>query len=246
MATRASCHRCVYAHLDRALWMRSLGTGWAAGPTCGNQPESPGLMKACPVGAVCRNYRVRPPVPEGEGVKTIPLGDGLYAYVDAADFEWLNQWRWGTKGGYAARHEKRNGKRRVVLMHREIMKPPKGKIVDHGNGNKYDNTRANLRNTTHQVNQHNTRKRAGGSSIYKGVARCKATGRWRAGLDCRKEHYSLGRFDSEVEAARAYDYKAAQVFGESARPNFPEEWPVKRRRQVHARWLRERAKQKAV
>jgi len=112
------------------------------------------------------------------------------------------------------------------LMHREIMKPPKGKIVDHVNGNKYDNTRANLRNSTRQENQHNTRKRAGGSSIYKGVAYCKATGRWRASLDCRKEHYNLGRFDSEVEAARAYDYKAAQVFGESARPNFPEEWPI--------------------
>jgi len=226
MAKQASCHGCVYAHWDRALWMRSLGTGWPAGPTCGNQPESPGLMRACPVGRVCRNYRVRPPVPQGEGVKTIPLGDGLYAYVDAADFEWLNQWHWGVHGGYAARHEKRNGRRRVVLMHREIMKPPKGKIVDHVNGNKYDNTRANLRNSTRQENQHNTRKRAGGSSIYKGVAYCKATGRWRASLDCRKEHYNLGRFDSEVEAARAYDYKAAQVFGESARPNFPEEWPI--------------------
>ena len=76
MAKQATCHRCVYAHWDRVLWMRSLGSGWPARPTCGNQPDSYGRMKECPCGAVCRNYRARPPVPTGEGVKTIPLGDG--------------------------------------------------------------------------------------------------------------------------------------------------------------------------
>ena len=130
-------------------------------------------------------------------------------------------------------------------MHREIMKPPKGKVMDHANGNKLDNTRANLRNITLGQNQHNRRKHRGTSSIYKGVSYNKAARRWRAHVDCGKEHFYLGQFDSEVEAARAYDYKAVQVFGEFARPNFPEEWPAKRRRQVHARWLREQAKRKA-
>ena len=238
MAKRASCHGCVYAQWDRGVWLRGLGTGWPGGPTCGNQPELPGRMRECPHGGVCRNYRVRPPVPEGEGVKRMPLGDGVYAYVDGADFEWLNQWTWRVHGGYAARHEKRT----VVFMHREIMKPPEGKIVDHVSGNKFDNTRANLRNITPQENQHNRRKQRGASSIYKGVTYYKAGRCWRAFLTCGKECYYLGQFDTEVEAARAYDYRAVEVFGEFARPNFPDQWPAERRRKVHAQWLREQAR----
>jgi len=202
-------------------------------------------MKECPVKEVCRNYRVRPPVPQGDAVKTIPLGEGVYAYVDAADYEWLSQWQWRQHGGYAARHVKREGKHQVIFMHREIMQPPEGKVTDHVSGNKFDNTRANLRNITLQENQHNTRKRAGASSIYKGVTYYKAGRCWRASVDCGKERYYLGQFDSEVEAKRAYDRKAVEVFGEFARPNFPDEWPAKRRQEVHARRLREQAKQKA-
>jgi len=241
MAEQTSCHSCVYAHWDRGLWLRTLWSGFPAWPTCGNQPDSPGRMKECPRGGVCRNYRVKPPVPQGDAVKTIPLGEGVYAYVDAADYEWLNQWHWRVHGGYAARHEKR----KVVFMHRELMKPPPGKIVDHANGNKCDNTRINLRNITRRQNMHNKRKQAGASSIYKGVTYNKKSRRWRACVDLGKERFYLGQFDSEVEAARAYDYKAVELFGEFARPNFPDQWPAERRREVHAGWLRKQAKQKA-
>jgi hypothetical protein len=199
-------------------------------------------MKECPCGEACRNYRVKPPVPQGDAVKTIPLGDGVYAYVDAADYEWLNQWQWRLHGGYAARHVNRKGKYGVIFMHREIMQPPAGRIVDHINGNKVDNTRANLRNITPGQNVQNKRKHRGTSSIYKGVSYYKAGHCWRAQVVLGKESFYLGQFDSEVEAARAYDYKAVELFGEFARPNFPEDWPAKRRRQVHAKWLREQAK----
>jgi transposase len=109
----------------------------------------------------------RPPTPTGENVKLIPLTEGFYAYVDAADFEQLNQYRWYTFNGYAARSE--NGKR--IYMHRHIMDPPQGMVVDHINHNRYDNTRANLRNVTQGENIHNMRKHVGGISVYKGVGR---------------------------------------------------------------------------
>jgi hypothetical protein len=38
---------------------------------------------------------------------------------------------------------------------------------------------------------------------------------------------NLGRFDSEIEAALAYDRKALEIWGEFARLNFP---PMNRRR----------------
>ncbi len=155
MAKAESCHNCVYAHWDLGLWVRTLWSGFPARPTCGNQPDFVGRMRECPIGRVCRNFRPRPPTPTGETVKTIPLGEGFYAYVDAADFEWLSRWTWCLYNGCAGRREK--GK--LILMHRQIMQPPPGMIVDHKNRNKLDNTRANLRNCTHAENARNRSKR---------------------------------------------------------------------------------------
>ncbi len=239
MAKQSTCHTCIYAHWDRCVWMRSLGSGWPARPTCGNQPDSYGRMKECPCGSVCRNYRARPPVPTGENVKMIPLTNGFYAYVDAEDYEWLNQFHWRAySAGYAGRWVK--GK--LIYMHREIMRPPRGKIVDHINGNGYDNTRANMRNITRRQNMYNKGKHVGTSSIYKGVSYDKRRQQWYAAIRFGKERFYLGYFDTEAEAARVYDRKAVELFGEFAGLNFPEEWPPERRAQVHTQWLKENRK----
>jgi len=228
MANR-SCTTCVYAYWDPGQWLASVSSGFPSRPVCANHPDSLGRMRPVPFGQVCRNYRPKPPEPD-KAAKRIPLSDGLYAYVDAADYEWLSKYTWHLANGYAARREKN----KTILMHCQIMNPPKGKMVDHANHNKLDNTRANLRNCTRQQNMRNARKHAGAASLFKGVGYMKDRDRWFSKIYFAGRTIWLGFFTEEVDAARAYDYAAVGYFGEFACVNFPEEWPSERRRKVYA------------
>jgi hypothetical protein len=105
-------------------------------------------------------------------------------------------------------------------MHREVLKAPKGALVDHINHNGLDNRRANLRFVTAGQNCWNARKKRGCSSKYKGVYFQKRSRRWLANIIYRGERIFLGCFDDEQSAARAYDEKAKQLFGQYATLNF--------------------------
>jgi hypothetical protein len=181
-------------------------------------------------GIACCNYRPKPVLPKGDTVRLIPLGDGFYAYVDAADYEWLRQYSWRLENGYAARYEK--GKR--IFMHRQIMEPPKGMVVDHIDGNRANDCRFNLRVCTLAENQHNRRRRRDSRSRFKGVFFSKRRRQWYATCRVARKRQWRGYFDDEIEAARAYDQMAVELFGEFARLNFPEEWPPERRAEVYA------------
>jgi len=107
-------------------------------------------------------------------------------------------------------------------MHRFIMDPPEGMVVDHRNGNRLDNRRSNLRVCTQKQNTHNSRPK-GKSSRFKGVCYDKARGQWMAPVrspDGKDIH--TGRFDDEVEAAKAHDRLARELHGEFAYLNFPD------------------------
>ncbi len=130
----------------------------------------------------------------------------VYAIVSAADYDELMKYRWhlNTKG-YAV-----SPKAPVRLMHRFIMvdhlhTDPKKRWVDHINGNRIDNRRTNLRMATHHENAANRKKRAGGTSIYHGVSFDRKQSKWHAFVTINGTVHPIGIYDTELEAAHAYD-----------------------------------------
>jgi hypothetical protein len=235
-----NCFNCVYAQWDLTQVVMSFNNAFPTRPTCANHPDSLGRPRPTPLREICRNFRPRPADP-AKGAKQIPLGDGVFAYVDAADYEWLSQFNWRFQNGYAARRDKT----RTTYMHRELAKPPRGMTVDHANHNKLDNTRENLRVCTQQQNSHNNRKHMGSSSRFKGVGYNREKEKWFAKAYIEGERIWLGYHEEEVAAAKAYDAKAVELFGEFAYLNFPEDWPPERRKELHEKWLKERETKKA-
>jgi hypothetical protein len=158
-------------------------------------------------------------------VREIPLTQGKRALVDDADYQRLSGTRWYAKkskaGWYAVRWETVGRVRRIVRMHNVVASPPPGMEADHANGDTLDNTRGNLRVCTRSQNLHNTaRSSRPASSRFRGVHLDGEV--WRARLRTNGLRLNLGRFATEVEAAKAYDRAAVEMVGQFARLNFPE------------------------
>ena len=161
-------------------------------------------------------------------MKTLPLTMGYEAIVDDADYAMVSQWKWralvrkapGNTRIYAAR--KGPNSQGCLLLHREIVRPEPGLVVDHINGNCLDNRRENLRACTHAQNLANAPKRIGNTSGFKGVHRHHHD-KWTAKISANGCVRYLGVFADKHEAARAYDVAAAELHGEFAQLNFPGE-----------------------
>lgn len=155
-------------------------------------------------------------------MKEIPLTQGKVALVDDEDYEELSKYKWYAIKGkvtyYAVRNIKAPTKsgQRMIQMHQVIT----GKLgMDHADGDGLNNQKYNLRDVVENGNSWNRRPQAKGSSIYKGVSK-RRDNAFIAGIRQYNKRIHLGTFSSEVEAAKAYDVKARELFGEFARTNF--------------------------
>ncbi len=154
-----------------------------------------------------------------------PKHPDAFTLVDDGDFELLSQWKWHIVEDkwnvYACRTARPSHKH--ILMHRQIMCCPKGKLIDHVDHDGLNNQRSNLRICTSSQNQMNSKKQADRTSKFKGVTLRNKPTPWLAGCKKDGKRHNLGHFKTEIEAAKAYDKKAKELFGEFARLNFPSE-----------------------
>jgi len=143
------------------------------------------------------------------------------ALVDDEDFEILNKFNWYVikhrNTFYATRQIRNNKNQTTIRIHWDIMGD---KFIDHIDRNGLNNQKSNLRICTNQQNQMNRKPNKNCTSKYKGVYINKLKTMWIAVISLNNKHKYLGSFKLEIDAAKAYDNKAEELFGEFANLNF--------------------------
>jgi len=157
-------------------------------------------------------------------MQEIKLTAGKVALVDDQDFEMLSKIKWSTAFKCAT-----NGK--IGKMHRYILGVTNPKIIiDHIDGNAFNNQRNNLRICSFSENAQNRKGR--GASKYLGVSIIKTTKKYKrkdgiitsiiskpiiiAKIKTGNKYKHLGIFKTEEEAASAYNKAALFYYGQNA------------------------------
>jgi hypothetical protein len=161
--------------------------------------------------------------PPDDSTRLIPLTQGKFAVVDAADYEWLSQWKWyasyqRTTGRWYAYRASYIGKKKYnIAMHRVILNAPHGLKVDHVDGDGLHNRHDNIRLATICQNRFNRGPQRNNTSGIKGVSWNKETGKWQAFIGVNGKQTHLGLFVDKLDAAAAYAEAAKRLHGEFSR-----------------------------
>lgn len=143
---------------------------------------------------------------------------GQDVLVDSEDYPLLSRLTWRLKSGYVMTSFSIGRKTVCIAMHRLIMRPKNGQIIDHINGNRLDNTKKNLQSTSHAHNTHSSRLNKESTGGYKGVEKTKHN-YYRARITHEGKKYGLGTYKTAELAAAAYDKAAVRFYGKHALTN---------------------------
>lgn len=160
-------------------------------------------------------------------MQQLQLSNNKYTTVDDEDYRLFGSWKWYVNSdGYAMRHipKRFSNTRKLIGLHRLILWAPEGMQVDHIDGDRLNNRRSNLRVVTLQQNVRNRKRNINSSSKYKGVSRHGQSPKWRARIRLNGKGFYLGLFDTEEEAALAYNTAAVRLHAEAASLNVIVKW----------------------
>jgi len=164
--------------------------------------------------------------------KKIPLSqrnkgnEGKFVLVGYWWYDWLMQWKWqiikSKKTFYAKRTIEFGLKKASIRLHRILLKTQL--LVDHKDRDGLNCLPHNLREATYSENRMNSENT--GTSQFKGVSikhvkyKNKIYQYWSAEICKNGKRIKIGQFKKQEDAAKAYDKKALELFGEFANLNF--------------------------
>jgi hypothetical protein len=145
----------------------------------------------------------------------------MFSLVDDDVFEWAGKINWHVLECENMFYAVRNvglpdGSRTLSLLHRDILNAGPGEFVDHIDFDGLNNLRQNIRLCSKQQNNRNQRIRKDNTSGYKGVHLKKSSGLWVARIQVGPKRIYLGEFETDADAAKAYNVSATEFFGEFA------------------------------
>ena len=153
-------------------------------------------------------------------MKSIQLTKGQVAIVDDWNYDWYNQWKWQahwnktTQSYYATRHDNNDPSRKMLHMHREIMKTPDEMYCDHKNHNTLNNLEGNLRNVTHSQSGMNRRLRSDNKLHEKNIS--PSGKKFQVEFRINRKIVFCKRFKTIEEAKIIRDEKIRELHGEYA------------------------------
>lgn len=140
-------------------------------------------------------------------MKKIPLTQGYEATVDDIEFAKFSCYKWSVAilGGntpYAMRKSKAG---KTIYLHRQITDAPKGKVVDHIDGDSLNNRLSNLRVCSQAENVRNRKNvQKNNTSGQKGVMFRKDRRKWIVVAWKNYKRKQFGSFDNKEEAINHY------------------------------------------
>jgi len=159
----------------------------------------------------------------------IPLGGGGFTLVDDEDAEEVLGRRWvrvETKAGaYATHYFRYDGKVNAIKLHRFLLMPAAGFVVDHINHDGLDNRRENLRVISQKENLQNRRGANSRSSTGVLNVQLRAGGRYLVILRLNGRQTLIGTFRTLEDAARVAAEARARLLPFSAEARQGKETP---------------------
>lgn len=136
--------------------------------------------------------------------------------VDAEDLDRVCAHRWqAQRTSSKARGEywyiRHRAKGKWVWLHRVVTGAgDQGLVVDHLNGDRFDNRKANLRISTHTMNMANMKLRADNTTGFRGVCPNKHRRKWVAKIRVLGKRVNLGSYSTPQEASLVFEAAAAE------------------------------------
>ena len=159
-------------------------------------------------------------------MKQIPLqNSNRFALVDDEDFPYLNRFRWSISNIGADEYvamsltaTDHNSPRKFYIQ-KFVIDCPQNMEITFIDKNGLNITKQNLRILTKQKRTQTSHGQVISTSKYKGVSWRNVGKKWAAQIYSNGIHHWLGVYKDEKQAAKVYNEKALELFGEHAYQN---------------------------